>query len=341
MKATNKGGKVVEDILKERDVFSIPNSSLPCNNIVLDYIYGFNGIPLGKCIGVTSEPGVGKTHIALAHAKAICDSGYKVIYLDFEHGLEKTLINSFNLEKYYNNLFYVPFVETYDDLVDVCYNILKDDTYKLIIIDSEASILPSTSFIKSKEDILRPRIGCQSEDFKNFIKFFKPKFSLLKKTFLFVQQHRANININSYWRNNQGIKWAGGYPFNHNMDVFFDLSVVKRYYDKSNMTIYVDVYVKEQKNKLGNLKKVVIPIDYGYGLSVIRFIYNYCEALKLIQRQGRGYLIEKNNEKIGSFIELIRYLHKNEEVLEYLVSEVLKNYDKRTLIYGEIDEEGE
>ena len=89
-------------------------------SVVLDAILG-GGIPKGVFITWSAENGCGKSTGALHISRLYCMQGKKVLYLDYEGGVNESQINSMGLSEYVNSNdnpdgpLYIYQVQTYKD----------------------------------------------------------------------------------------------------------------------------------------------------------------------------------------------------------------------------------
>ena len=120
----------------------------------LDYILG-GGLELGSKVQIVAESSTGKSTIALQMAKNFCQKNLNVLYVDTENSITKELLESTGCNEYLNEgkkdgmlvLLKESDFDTVNEKLDV---LIKSGVFKLIIIDSLASMV-SNNYVETKD----------------------------------------------------------------------------------------------------------------------------------------------------------------------------------------------
>lgn len=163
-------------------------------SVVLDAILG-GGIPKGVFILWSAENGCGKSTGALHISRTYCMQNKRVLYLDYEGGVNENQLESMGLTQYLydsdtntDGLFYLYQVQTYKDAETILDEIMSD--MDLVIIDSMTAILTEKVKGSSSEDILP---GIDSRVMSTFLKKYKADAVRNGTSWLMINQMRTKI----------------------------------------------------------------------------------------------------------------------------------------------------
>lgn len=163
-------------------------------SVVLDAILG-GGIPRGVFISWSAENGCGKSTGALHVSRTYCMQNKRVLYLDYEGGVNENQLESMGLTQYLydpdtnpDGLFYLYQVQTYKDAETILDEIMSD--VDLVIIDSVTAILTEKVKGASSEDILP---GIDSRVMSTFLKKYKADAVRNGTSWLMINQMRTKI----------------------------------------------------------------------------------------------------------------------------------------------------
>ncbi len=163
-------------------------------SVVLDAILG-GGIPKGVFILWSAENGCGKSTGALHISRTYCMQGKRVLYLDYEGGVNENQLDSMGLKSYLydtdtnpEGLFYLYQVQTYKDAETILDEIMSD--VDLVVIDSMTAILTEKVKGASSEDVLP---GIDSRVMSTFLKKYKADAVRNGTTWIMINQMRTKI----------------------------------------------------------------------------------------------------------------------------------------------------
>lgn len=185
----------VSKLSKDYDSVSVP-TFVRSGSAIMDALLG-GGIPLGTMITWSSDSGCGKSTGALHIAHAFCAQGYKVLYLDFEGGVNTSQLNNMGLSQYLFDpkanpagTFYCYMVATYADAEKFLDSMMNE--VSLVVIDSATAILTEKIAGESSESI---QPGRDSRVMANFLKKYKAAARRAKCTWLIINQKRTQIRF--------------------------------------------------------------------------------------------------------------------------------------------------
>ena len=163
-------------------------------SVVLDAILG-GGIPKGVFILWSAENGCGKSTGALHISRTYCMQGKRVLYLDYEGGVNENQLDSMGLKSYLydtdtnpDGLFYLYQVQTYKDAETILDEIMSE--VDLVVIDSMTAILTEKVKGASSEDVLP---GIDSRVMSTFLKKYKADAVRNGTTWIMINQMRTKI----------------------------------------------------------------------------------------------------------------------------------------------------
>lgn len=187
--------KKVKELSKEYHSISKPDFTRS-GSVVLDAILG-GGIPKGVFILWSAENGCGKSTGALHISRTYCIQGKRVLYLDYEGGVNLSQIEGIGLSDYYydekdnpNGTFFLYQVQTYKDAENILDALM--DKVDLVIIDSITAMLTEKMKGSSAEDI---QPGQDSRVMSVFMKKYKADAMRLGVTWIMINQMRTHIRF--------------------------------------------------------------------------------------------------------------------------------------------------
>lgn len=165
-------------------------------SVVIDAILG-GGIPKGVFILWSAENGCGKSTGSLHISRVYCMQGKKVLYLDYEGGVNTSQIEGIGLSSFlYDSVknpdgsFILFQVQTYKDAETILDNLMVD--VDLVVIDSATAMLTEKVKGSSSEDVLP---GVDSRVMSNFLKKYKAEAVRHGVTWIIINQMRTKISF--------------------------------------------------------------------------------------------------------------------------------------------------
>ena len=165
-------------------------------SVVLDAILG-GGIPKGVFILWSAENGCGKSTGSLHISRVYCMQGKRVLYLDYEGGVNTSQIDGMGLTDFLydqvknpNGPFILFQVQTYKDAEKILDTLMTD--VDLVVIDSATAMLTEKVKGSSSEDALP---GVDSRVMSNFLKKYKAEAVRHGVTWIIINQMRTKISF--------------------------------------------------------------------------------------------------------------------------------------------------
>lgn len=327
--AFERYAKEQEDLYKELNDIPVDESkTIKTGSVILDaLITGTgNGIPAGTSICMSSEPGLGKSTIALGIARKICLAGQKVIYIDAEKAVTKYQLETFKLKEFLGKNFILFQESTFEKVEKILADLIYEPDLACVFIDS-LTTLASERDIDLEESITGGEIASQARLVGKFIKKFRYHSRAAGVTLFFINQMRMK-DIGA--RSGAKMKPAGGLSQEHNMDVHIVINHGDKLYrseqtalGKQDRVVYgEDLKVKCVKNKFCRSGiELVLTLILGQGVS------NYAAYTKWlinhgnIKQSGPHYTITINDKTEGlrGQIAVNKFLRDNADMIrEYI-----------------------
>lgn len=287
-------------------------SSLPDytkkNEVIKSNIYPIDkllegGFELGSFIQFVADSGIGKTTIALGIADALCNKGFKVLYIDAERSVSSEILETTNVKSYLNSNFILVKESEFSVVEDVLDKFISTGEINFVIIDSIAVLINScfTSIDGKKISITTNNTSYNSVPLTKFMDKYKALAGDRKLCFIFINQYRNELNMVS------GSK-KRGYGANnsvYNTDIIIKIDKASSYKEKAFHDLTKDAATgiplvfeisKSNKSKSG----ITVPafLNYGVGLaSRWNYIYELIEK-DIIRKNGSYYSMLYDNEEI-------------------------------------------
>lgn len=258
-KSTSKTKKesTLEDLKKEltKDLFS---TTIKTNIDILDKALG-GGLEPDDMIMLVSEPGCGKTTIALQIARIMCNQGKNVVYLDCEGKISQNLLESIGLfsERKLNDKFIYVKKSTFTDVENTLDTLIDTGQIEFVIIDSLSAIVPD-EFLrnnKKKVSITTNNSMYASKPLGLFMQKYNGISKQKKICFILIQQFRNKIDM----RLGSILKIAGPKAC-----TYFPSQILKLAPIKATGTAEDD----EKSTSNENFKTMTKPFEIGHSLEI-------------------------------------------------------------------------
>ena len=323
--------KRVENLYKDYNQFG-KAEFVRSGSVVLDALLG-GGIPRGTIIAWSAESGCGKSTGALHISRMYCTYGYKVAYLDYEHGVNESQLNGERLTQYLysnenpNGTFFLFQPQTYKDAEKILDSLMGD--IDLFIIDSVTSILPEKMKESSSEDV---QIGVDARIMSMFLRKYKAEVSRTGCTWILINQMRTKI-ATGYGQQTHDAE-AGGNALKFYSDIRLMMKKafkgtlerdeevvggVKKIPFGAICTIYAE------KNRYERPKiPLNIAIIFGIGISNEYAYYDWLTTDNSIKKSGAWYEIKvpgTDSARVHGMGKVIEWINQNKNtVREYIQS---------------------
>lgn len=292
-------------------------------SLVLDSILG-GGIPKGVFILWSAEPGCGKSTGALSIARTYCALGKKVLYLDYEGGVNQSQIEGIGLAAYYfdpiknpDGNFIIYKTQTFKDAEKILDDMLAD--IDLVVIDSCTAMLTEKVKGSSSEDVLP---GVDSRVMSTFLKKYKAESVRNGVSWILINQLRTKISF----MGNTGDVEAGG----NALKFYTDIRLMMKKSFKGDLERDEETANGKQKVPFGamcTIKAVKnryerpniplqIAIIFGKGIGNNYAYFDYLVQKKYIKQSGAWFTVRfgSYDEKIQGQVAVIDWIeaHRNE-----------------------------
>lgn len=314
-------------------------------SVVLDALLG-GGIPRGVFILWSADSGTGKSTGSLHVSWSYCVQGKKVLYLDYEGGVNESQLSGIGLSEYLydpetnpNGTFFLFKCQTYKDGEKILDEIMEE--VDLVIIDSMTSILTEKVKGSSSEDVLP---GINARVSSTFLQKYKAEAIRLGVTWIMINQIRTKIGM-GFGQITQDVA-AGGNALRFYPDI--RLRMKKAY--KGDLEREEETANGKQKSRFGAICSIWaeknryarpdIPLNlaiiFGLGINNSYAYYDRLEYDGAIKKSGAWFEVKFGNfnEKINGMAKVIEFIENHrKEVKEYINSiggyKLLLNDDKK------------
>ena len=311
-------------------------------SVVFDALLG-GGIPKGVFILWSAENGCGKSTGSLHISKSYCVQGKKVLYLDYEGGVNKAQLDTMGLLKYLysaetnpDGTFILYQVQTYKDAEAILDSIMIN--VDLVVIDSATAMLTEKVKGASSEDILP---GQDSRVMSIFLKKYKAEAVRNGISWIIINQMRTKISF----LGQTGDVEAGGNALKFYPDIRLQM---KRAY-KGVLEREEETATGAQKIPFGALCTIwavknryarpMIPLAlaliFGRGISNEYAYSDFLTNKGCIKKDGSWYYISIGTEKIKvqGMNKVIDWIKENKDI----VKDFIKSCGGYQLIINETD----
>lgn len=295
-------------------------------SVVLDSILG-GGIPRGVFILLSSDSGLGKSTGALHVSKAYCIQNKRVLYLDFESGVNLAQLNSMGLAKFrYDPVtnpdgnFFLFQIQTFREADKILDELVEN--VDLVVIDSATAILTEKVKESSSEDVLP---GIDSRVMATFLKRHKSTSTRAGTSWIIVNQLRTKIAM-GYGQQTAEVE-AGGKALKFYPDI--RLTMKKAY--KGTLERTEQTAVGEQKVPFGAICEIKavknryerpeiplkLAIIFGKGISNEYAYYDFLEQRGKIVKAGAWYTIKLGDSpKVQGMNGVIDWINTNRSLVK-------------------------
>jgi recombination protein RecA len=298
-------------------------------SVVLDAILG-GGIPKGVFILWSAEPGCGKSTGSLHISRTYCAQNKKVVYLDYEGGVNHSQLEGMGLLDFkYDPIdnpegtFFLYQVQTFKDAEKVLDEIMAD--VDLVVIDSATAMLTEKVKGSSSEDVLP---GVDSRVMSTFLKKYKAEAVRNGVSWIIVNQMRTKISFMGA----TGDVEAGG----NALKFYTDIRLVMKKAFKGTLERSEDTATGKQKVPFGAIctiqavknryERPNIPLNiaiiFGKGIGND---YAYADFLMnggVLVKSGAWYTfkIGNVNEKVNGLTKAIDWINDNKSLVRNYIT---------------------
>lgn len=342
--------KKVEELSKTYSTIDEPEF-VRTGSIVLDALLG-GGVPRGAFILWSSGSGIGKSTATLHICRSYCAQGLKVLYLDYEGGVNENQLHGIGLmehkydkDKNPSGGFFIFRVHTFMDGEEIVKCML--DEVDLVVFDSVTAMLPGKMDEGSVEDY---NIGVQARLMGNMLRKYKAKTIKSGASWIMINQTRMKI---SFMAHAGGEEEAGGQA----LKFYSDYRIMMKEAKDGKLEKEEETAKGVVKVPYGSINEIwctksrfvrpFIPMNltivYGRGVSNIHAYKDFLEYKGVIRKPSKKATKYEVEIEPGNVVklydkEIVEYMKKNKERVKELVAE-FGGY--RLLMEKEPDEMGQ
>jgi RecA/RadA recombinase len=331
-------------------------------SLVMDALLG-GGVPRGSFILWSSHSGIGKSTGSLFIAKSYCAQGLRVLYLDFEGGVNQSQLSGIGLmDDLYdektnpNGSFYCFRVQSYADAETFLDALLPD--VDLVVVDSITSVLPEKIKTQSVENILP---GLQARLMANLLLKYKAESMKNGTSWIMINQMRTHIRFVGITTDEE----AGG----NALKFFSDYRVMMKEAFKGKLERDEITPLGAKKVPYGSVNEIwclksrysrpFIPLKlgivFGKGISNNYAYYDFLNFKGCVRREGSWYSIDVNGEggKVQGENAVIEWINDNRDIVKKFISDnggyklimdgsdaIINDSNYKNFLGGNSDDEG-
>jgi recombination protein RecA len=294
---------------------------------------GVGGIPKGKITTMFGPEGSGKTTIALNTSKQVANAGNRVLYVDVENLLNKSLLKAVLGEDTNVDNIIIVTPDSAEDAFIIAEKGISSGEFELVVIDSIGSMASR----KEKEvDFDKDTMGQLPRLVGRFIK--RNVFTIRIENVAVLILNQVRDNVGSYVKS---YKMPGGHQLYHESSVIISLTKGDKI-TRGKEIVGILTKFTVLKNKLAPpLRSFTIPILFGQGIDYYSDLIDFTKLLGVITSSGPYYKF--GDEALGKGrVEVRENLIADKELLDRIEEKVYNTVNYTTNIseiLNDIDEE--
>lgn len=305
--------EIIKKFSKEVDIGSIEDvtdhvEGLPTGNLGIDYIVGVGGLPVGRVVESYGAPSSGKTTLALQTAAELqkkiiaTNSDDFILYIDFEHALDKKYCKSLGLDLTHPSI-KVTQPDSLETGAAIARKLLETGKVKLLIWDSVAEAQVEAVKKADTGDFVPP---VKAKIMKQFLEQINDVLYRTKCTAIFINHIQEKITMSGPARGIVSQTTPGGdaLKFYSSVRLKFTQGQKKRgkrfstlINDYEEYPISTEVKVTVEKNKVGDPhRSCIVLVRYGKGFDNFWQAIQVLEAHKKITHTGAWFYFDRTPE---------------------------------------------
>lgn len=266
---------------------------LPTGNLAIDAITGVGGLPVGRVIESFGPPSSGKTTLALHTAaqlqkKIIAEeTGDYILYIDFEHALDKKYCKSLGLDLEHQSVL-VTQPDSLEKGAAVARKLVETGKVRLLIWDSVAEAQPEAVL---EAETGQSQVAIRAKIMSQFLQQINNSLFKNDCTAIFINHIQEKISISGPARGVVTKTTPGGDALKFYSSLRLEFTQIskqkgKRFNPLTNatdeFTVSADTKVTLVKNKVGDpMRNCIVRVRYGQGFD------NFWSALQVLLGHGK------------------------------------------------------
>lgn len=294
--------KVKEEIKKIEDIkleqYLERESFIKTNIMPLDACLG-GGITKGEFVQLVGKYNVETTIISLQIARALCEQGKKVLYIDSRGDISLSRLNSIDLKKHLDSNFFYARESTFNRVEDILDKFIVTNQIDLIIIDSIASII-NDGYLNLDNDSSMPKQ--LKTDNKSSLSGTLPLTLFIKKYKALSMSRQIAFLLTNEYRNNVSMqigtieKIFGPKTLFYNSNVILKLNSIGKIKSSDPNEITLELII-DKSSRLKKGVKIPLTIDILKGYSISKSTTDILLTQGIIKQSGGYYELASLNIK--------------------------------------------
>jgi recombination protein RecA len=242
----------------------------------LDYAIGLGGLPVGRIIEVHGTFSAAKTSLCLAIIANFQKRNLPCAFIDAEFAFSAKHATSMGVDT--DKLLMIQ-PDYGEQAFEIMEKILKDDSAKLIVVDSVSALTPKA---EAEAEYGKPTMGAQARLMASGMRKLIGLVSKQKAIIIFINQLRMNIMGGQY----DPYTLPGGQALKHYSSVMIELKKEKALM-KGDKIVGYPIYIKIKKNKVGVPgEDCTVNLFFEDGFSAESNLLSLGEKAGLIRKEG-------------------------------------------------------
>lgn len=310
-------------VLEGFNTFTESPEVIVFKNPVLNALFNGNedtgGLPRGTVTQIAAQSGTGKSTLALAVCRELCEQGLKVLYIDAEKGLNINMLKSTNMYKFLksNNNPSGNFMIVRDCDCNSVNEIIRKSAplVDFIVVDSLGS-LDSNIYDIGGVDANNPKVGANAKSLK--IVMMTINREAIEHNVGFICINHLAQSIGTYIPSENPV---GGRAPVYLSDIIIKLTKKSSDFEKLNLGQKVEF--EAIKSRFGRGKsKIPFYIRFGQGIALLPTFREVLDKVIVDYKGQQIPILEVRGGGNGSlFIDNVEYKFRGENQLNQLIQD--------------------
>jgi len=281
----------------------------------LDYIFGCDGLPIGRIIEIAGQESSGKTTLALYLIAQVQKMGGKALFIDAEQSFPAKFAPIIGVDV--KNLMFVQ-PTTGEEALDIAEKMVDSGEVNIVVVDSVAALVPEAEIEGGME---KQQMALQARMMSKALRLLTSKVAKNKVIFIFINQLREKVGV---YFGDKNVS-SGGKALKFYASVRIMVRSLKKLKNKKDEFVGNKLEIKAVKNKVGEpWRKAEFDLYFESGLDIIEDTLGMAINNGIVKRSGSTYSYGDVKLAVGRD-HTKQFLEKNPEVLEKIRKDIGKN----------------
>lgn len=280
---------------------------IPTGSVSLDFALG-GGFPRGRMVELLGWESSGKSTIAMSTAAQANKLGIKVLYIDCERAIDKSLVASYGVDP---NMFLLDNSPlSMEEHFEIIYGLLGTSEIGMVVVDSVSSLIPQAELDGCAGD---SHVGLQARFLSQECRKIVNMIGESNTLFIFINQYREKVMAYGDPKVTSG---GHAIPFycTHRLESQGGKTKESIILDDKGVAIGHRMKYKVLKNKIGMpFRSGSIDLIYGKGFDALSELVDLSTDTGLISLGGAWYTIPETGEKVQGKDKMKLYLEEHTE----------------------------